>query len=155
VEAPVGGQLGGDVARLGGVDARAGRVAHALQRLLVEDRQRVARGALLEQGAQRVDLLEVLDAQPRDEVAAPRQVGQLALLLEDPQRLAHRRDRQPQLRREVLLVDATARPQHAADDQAPERVDRVLLGGGDAHRKAWMPVSAPPTTSAWTSAVPS
>jgi hypothetical protein len=41
----------------------------------------VAGGAGLQQRAQRVDLLEVLDAQLGDEVAAPRPVGDLTLLL--------------------------------------------------------------------------
>ena len=93
VEAPVGGQLGGDVAALGRVGAVARGVADALQRLVVEDRQRVARGARLEQRAQRVDLLEVGHPQLGDEVAAARQVGDLPLLLQDAQRLADRRDR--------------------------------------------------------------
>jgi hypothetical protein len=39
-----------------------------------------------------------------------------------------------------------------AHDAATDDPDAIHLVP---HRKAWMPVSAPPTTSAWTSAVPS
>jgi len=54
----------------------------ALARLVVDAGQRVARGALLEQPAQRVDLFEVVDVELGDEVAAARQVLDLALLFE-------------------------------------------------------------------------
>jgi len=57
-------------------------------------------------------------------------------------------------------VEALPGAQVAGDDHRAQRLDGVLLGGGErrggsAHRNAWMPVSAPPTTSACTSAVPS
>ena len=146
--------------------ATQSRAASAMrsQRVVVERRQRVARGARLQERAQLVDLGEVVEAQLGHEVAAPWQVGQLALLLEHAQRLAHRRDAEPDLLGEVLLVDALARLQRAGDDRPAQRLDGVLLRGPGtggcalaavAHRKAWIPVSAPPTTSAWTSAVPS
>ncbi len=59
-------------------------------------RQRVARRPLLEHAAQLVDLLEIFDPQLGHEVAAARAVGDLALLLEHAQRLAHGRDAEPE-----------------------------------------------------------
>ena len=161
VEAPVGRELGGDVAVRRRVHAVPGRLGDAGQGVVVDRRQRMARGSGLENGPQLVDLLEVRKPQLRHEVAAPRQVGDLALLLEDAQRLAHRRDAQADLLRDVLLIDALTRLEVAGHDEPAQRVDGVLLRGpGDrrlhgGHRNAWMPVSAPPMTSAWTSAVPS
>ena len=92
MEAPVGGELGGDVARRSAASTQSrGRELDPRQRVRRRAPAARARAApLLEQRAQRVDLLEVVDPQLGDEVAAARQVGDLALLLEHAQRLAHR-----------------------------------------------------------------
>ena len=120
------------------------------------------RGAGLERSTQLVDLLQVLEAQLGHEVAAARPVGHLALLLEDPQRLADGRDADPEPLGDVLLDDPLPGYEVARDDRAAQPLERVLRGrprrraaGVERHRNAWMPVSSWPITSAWTSAVPS
>jgi class 3 adenylate cyclase len=62
------------------------------------------------------------------------------------------------------IVEATARAARIgdgrwrdllADHDEQVRAQLARFGGREVQRNAWMPVSAPPTTSACTSAVPS
>ena len=98
--------------------------------------QRVARGARLQDLAQCVDLLEVLDTQLGDEVASPRPVGHLSLLLEHPQGLAHGSDADAEPLGNVLLNDPLPGPQLAGHDRAGAAVQRML------GRRLWRDVDA-------------
>src|SRR5262249_41732765 len=151
------------------LDHLARRQLDPLQRLLVVQRRRPPRRPVLEQRPQLVDLAQVLEVQLGDEVAAARPVGELALLLERGQRFAHRGEADPAPLGGLLLADPLAGPQLAGDDRPPQLLERVLSGGAGrlggasggghrrvgvaAQRKASMPVSTWPITSAWTSAV--
>ncbi len=120
----------------------------------------MAGSPLLEQPPEVVDLLQIRDPQLGDEVAAPREVADLTLLLEHAQRLTNRRDADSQRLGHLLLGNPLPGPQLTSDDRAAQGVERMLAGRARAgrgrdHLNAWMPVRAPPMTSACTSAVPS
>ncbi len=171
VKAAVRGQLGRDVARLGRGRAVGGGGAHRGQARGVDLGQRSADRAVLEQGPQPVDLFEVCPAQLGDDVAAARAVGDLPLARENLQRLSDRHEARPDPGRDLLLADPLPGGEIAGDDRLAQPRERVLLHraraggrrgrgactpcGRGAHRNAWIPVSAWPTTSAWMSAVPS
>jgi hypothetical protein len=89
----------------------------------------VAGGSLLDHATELVDLLEVPYVQLRDEVAAAGQVGDLALVLEDAQCLADRRDADADPLGDVFLVDAVARTELTSDECASQPLDGVLLRG--------------------------
>ena len=120
----------------------------------------MAGGALLKQTTKVVDLLQVGDPKLGDEIPAPRKVADLAFLFEHAQRLTNRGDADPERLAHLLLRDPLPGPQLTPHDRQAQRVKHVLAGRaggrrGRDHLNAWMPVRAPPMTSACTSAVPS
>ena len=112
-----------------GVVAVARGERDALQRVLIERRQHVARGALLEHAPQLIDLAQVARVQLGHEVAAARPVGDLPLLLEHAQRLTQRGNARAELFGDLILVDALAGCQRAGEDHHAQRLDSVLLRG--------------------------
>ena len=142
MEAAVGGQLGQDVAALDRLHEVAGRKLDPLEPGSVEARQRQARRSALEQRTQAVDLLEVCDLELGDEVAAPGEVGDLSLLLEDAKRLAHRRD-----------ADAELLPANSSCPiRAPGRSSPATIARRRASSACWVvvlgPVAVMPAASA-------
>ena len=94
----------------------------------VELRQGPARRPTLDQPAQVVDLVQVVEVELGDEVAAPRPVGELTLLLEHRQRFAHRRQADPEPLGDLLLAHPVAWFQLARDEGVAEAFDRMLGG---------------------------
>ena len=106
----------------------------------------------------------------RDEIAAPGPVDDLAFLLERAQRFPHRCHADTEVFGDVLLQDSLSRAELTRHDGPAQPVEGVLgrrsgaalahrhhrdSSGGRGYRKASIPVSALPITSACTSAVPS
>jgi hypothetical protein len=155
VRAAVGGHRGGDVVRPQCVVGRGEGLLDRVEVLVLEPGQRGPHRLGLEELAQAVGLPQLAEVEPGDAVALARGVRDLPLPFEHAQRLPDRDHADAEPAGYLLLADAVARLEAALDDLLPERRGDGLADGRDAHRKDWMPVSAPPMTSECTSAVPS
>ena len=99
----------------------------ALDLLVGDPRRRAPRRVALEQRAQLVEVVEVVGVVHADHRAAVRRRLDQALGLEHEQRLADRRAADPELARELLLLQALARLEPPVEDRLADQ-----LGRGDA-----------------------
>ena len=169
VEAPVRGELAGDVAGRGCLGAVVGgrleRAQVGGRRPFDAEQERIR----LEQAPEAIHLLELGEVELGHRVAATRPVGDETLAGERAQRLPDRDQAHAGALGPRLLVDPLARPELAVEDRRAQRRRRAILRGRPAggrrardgcdrhrrYRNAGVPVSAPPTTSVCTSCVPS
>ncbi len=73
--------------------------------------------------------MQVVEVELGDEVAAPRPVGELALLLEHGQRFPHGGEAEPEPLGDLLLPHPLARLQLTGDEGVAEALDRMLGRG--------------------------